>query len=278
MVNPLRLSPDRFALWSSALILVGLVEIVAARFRGLSDWLPFVDAGRHVGTQLLLHPAQQIDTWAYPPAAAYLFVPFARLPAPWDFAVYEVVLLACAVAGGLVAAKIFSLVRSTAVVMVLAWGSVSSAALVIGQTSPFGFMLAMLAILGLQRDSVPLTALSIGLLLYKPTYALPLILVLLARGKLRELAIVAAIGSVWYVTSVAAADGDWVWPLAYIKQLQMYQLRDFDENAVKALGIPTLLTRLGAGNAVLAAVVLAGAAAATIVFRRVGAVEAGCAA
>jgi hypothetical protein len=278
MVNPLRLSPGRFALWSSALILVGAVQVVAAWLWGLSDWLPFADAGRHAGTQLLLHPVQQVDTWAYPPATAWLFVPFVQLPAPFDFAAYEVVLLLCAIAAGLVAARIFSLPRPTAVTMVLAWGPVSSAALVIGQTSPLGLLLAMLAILGLLRGSVLLTAIPIGLLIYKPTYAFPLIVVLLARGRLRELAIVALMGILWYVTSAAAAGADWLWPVTFLKQLQMYQLRDFDENAVKALGIPTLLARFGVAKAGVVAVVLAATGVAAVLFRRVSALEAGCAA
>jgi hypothetical protein len=278
MTNPLRLSPDRFRLWSSALILVGIVQVVVAWKRGLSDWYPFRQAGLHAGTPLLLHPPEQVDTWAYPPGTAWLLVPFAHLPVPFDYAVYELLLFACAVAAGLVAARIFSLQRATAVAMVLAWGPVTSGALVIGQTSPLGLLLAMLAILGLQRESVLLTAIPIGLLAYKPTYALPLIVVLIVRGRLRELAIVALIGVLWYAASAAAAAGDWRWPEAWLRALNLYQLRDFDENAAKALGIPTLFARLGIAPAVTVVVVAAAAAVAAMLFRRVGAVEAGCAA
>jgi hypothetical protein len=278
MLNPLRLSPERFRLWSSALIFIGAVQVVVAWRRGLSDWYPFAQAGLHAGTPLLLHPPEQIDTWAYPPGTAWLFVPFAHLPAPFDYGVYELLLLACAVAAGLVAARIFALQRATAVAMVLAWGPVTSGALVIGQTSPLGLLLAMLAILGLQRESVLLTAIPIGLLAYKPTYALPLIVVLVVRGRLRELAIVALMGVLWYAASAAAAGGDWLWPEAWLRALNLYQLRDFNENAVKALGIPTLFARLGIAPPVTVLVVAAAAVIAATLLRRVSALEAGCAA
>jgi hypothetical protein len=278
VVNPLRLSPERFRLWSGALILVGLVQIVSAWQRGLSDWRGFSDAGRHVGSTLLVHPAVIGDVWAYPPATAFLYAPLAHLPPPFDFAANEVLLLACAIGAGFVAARVFALGRATAVAMVLAWGPVSAGALVIGQNSPLGLLLAMVAVLGFARGSVLLTAIPIGLLLYKPTYALPLIFVLLVRARARELAVVAGMAVLWYLASVAAAGGDWSWPVAWLHQISFYQDAELNRNGLKALDIPVLLRRAGAGLPLIAVVVAVAAAMAVLPLRRVSAVEAGCAA
>jgi hypothetical protein len=278
MVSPLRLSPERFRLWSWALIVVGAVQIAVAWRRGLSDWRGFVDAGRHVGTAALLHPRDMGDVWAYPPATAWLYAPFAHLAPPLDFAANEVFLFACAIGAGLIAAQVFALRREAAILMVLAWGPVTSAALVIGQNSPLGLLLAMVAILGFSCGSVPLSAIPIGLLLYKPTYALPLIAVLLVRGRLRELAIVALMAALWYLVSVAAAGGDWMWPSAWLHEIAAYQGAELGKNGAKALDLPVLLRRAGVGVPAIAAVVAVAASLAAVPLRRVAAVEAGCAA
>jgi hypothetical protein len=162
--------------------------------------------------------------------------------------------------------------------MVFAWGPLTSAALVIGQNSPLGLLLAMAAILGFSRGSLLLTAVPMGLLLYKPTYALPLIAALLVRGRLRELSIVAVIGALWYLVSVAAVGGDWMWPSAWFHEVTTYQGAELAKNGAKALDIPVLLRRAGFSFPAIAAVVAVAAVLAAIPLRRVAAVEAGCAA
>ena len=127
------------------------------------------------------------------------------------------------------------------------WPPVVYAAAIIGQNAPFGVLLAQVAIAGIARRSLALTAVPLGLLLYKPTYALPLIGVLLLRAPLREIGIVAAMGAGWYVASVAATGGDWGWPAEWAGLIARYAPGDLSVNAVFVVSVPGLLARVGAG-------------------------------
>ena len=118
----------------------------------------------------------------------------------------------------------------------------------------------------------------LGLLLYKPTYALPLIGVLLLRARLRELGVVAAIGAGWYLVSVAATGGDWRWPAEWAALIARYAPGDLSVNAAFVVSLPGLLARAGAGVPVIAAVVALAAVAVALAVRRCGAVEAASAA
>jgi Glycosyltransferase family 87 len=168
-------------------------------------------------------------------------------------------------------------VKDTVATFVL-WPPVVYAAAIAGQNAPLGLLLAQLAIAGVAARSVVLTAVPIGLLLYKPTYALPFVVLLLMRRRVRELAIVAGIGVAWYAASVAATGGDWAWPLAWTRLIARFAAGDFAVNAPFAVSLPGVLIRLGATPGLVVAVVALVAVACAVALRRVGAVEAACAA
>ena len=245
---------------------------------GAGDWRVFVAAGSLAGTPALLDPPEAWQSFFYLPGTAYVLAPFARLPLALSFAINGGFMLACAAAAGMVAARTYALPRTTAVAAFALWSPVVYAAAIIGQNAPLGLLLAQLSIAGMTTRSVALTAIPIGLLLYKPTYALPLIAVLVLRARLRETAVVGAFAALWYALSVAATGGDWGWPSAWAHLLARFAAGDFAVNAPFAISVPALLLRAGSGLGLAAGVAVVVTLAAATVLRRVRAVEAGSAA
>ncbi len=249
------------------------VVITNAPRGGSQDWRVFVDAGLRAGTPALLHPQHAGDVFAYLPGYAWVFVPFAHLP--WNLGVWigTLLMLACAIAAAAVAARVYGLTSISALLLTFAWTPVLNS-IAVAQNATLGLLLALLAIRGLTRGSTLLAALPIGALLYKPTYALPLIALLVARGRARALTIVAACAAVWYVASAAATGGDWRWPTDYSEMIARYSGADFAYNAVKATSMPAVLVRLGAAGWTIALLSLVLIVAVLFTLRRVDVCEA----
>ena len=275
--NPLRISDERLRLWAGALAVAGIAAAVSSSRAAVLDLHVFLLAGRAVGTPGLVHPVDPAQTFPYLPAAALPFAALAHLPWAATFWIYTIAMLACAAAAGVVAAHAYGFVRMTGVALTLAWFPVMQA-IYIGQNTAFGLLCAMLCILGMARGSVVLTALPLGALLYKPTYALPLLAVLLVRGRGRELVVAAAFGALWYAASVVATGGDWRWPVSWAHMIEHYASADFIHNAAKAISITGLLTRAGVPVAAILAVVVVVSGMSVPLMRRVDALEAGSAA
>lgn len=252
-VSPLRIPGPRLRLWAIGLALIGLTPIVGAFAFRLHDWPAFWSAGATAGTLDLVDAARHL-AWqrerglpeaffAYPAGSAWLWAPFSALSLAASFVVHGAFMLGAIVAAGWVSAQTFGLSRRTAILALLAFAPVT-ASIVIGQNGPLGLLLAMVAIVGLVSGRAVPAGLAIGLLLYKPTYALPLIGLLVLRRRWTELVIVVAVGALWFLAGVAAADGDWAWPVAWWNGVGAYLESDFAGNADKAVSIPGLLTRL----------------------------------
>jgi Glycosyltransferase family 87 len=261
-------------LWPAAVAAACVCALPWAVAHGGGDWRVFVAAGASAGTPALLAPPQDWQAFFYLPGAAYAFVPFARLPLALSFAANALAMLACAVAAGALAARTYGLPRRTALALYALWTPVVYSAAIIGQNAPFGLLLAQLTVAGMARRSVLLTALPVGALLYKPTYALPLIALLAVRGLRRELAVVAGCACVWYVLSAAATGGDWAWPAGWLRLCARFVAGDFAVNAPFALSLPGVLMHGGAPALVTVAAVAALAAACGRALRRAGPVEA----
>jgi hypothetical protein len=263
------------ALGLSVIEAVGVVVTNAPR-GGSQDWHVFVDAGMRAGTPTLLHPEHAGDTFAYLPGYAWILVPLAHLPLTVSVVIGTLLMLACGIVSAVIAARVYGTSAINALVLTFAWTPVLNA-IAIAQNATLGLVLALLAILGLMRASTLLTALPIGILLFKPTYALPLIALLIVRVRVRALGIVAACGAVWYLASVTATGGNWRWPVDYAEMIARYSGADFAFNAVKATSMPAVLIRWGAPMwaIVLASLVLLIAVLAKL--RQVDACEAGSA-
>jgi len=256
----LRITPDRIRLYGGVLFLVGLTQLRFVKSVGhFWDWLDFYIAGLLAGSRTLLDPTAReawgaahqlpVTAFAYVPGFAWAFVPISHVSVASGFVINAVVMLAVGVAASLVAARIYGLDRSLALLMILAWAP-TTGAIVTGQNSPLGLLLSLVAILGLVGDRAGLAGVAIGALCYKPTYGIPFLLLLLVFRKWKVLGVVAACGVVWYALSAAAAGGDWLWPQAYLRSLKGYVGPDFVYNAPKAVSIPGLLMRLGTPDSI----------------------------
>jgi hypothetical protein len=276
--RPAWLTTERLYFAAIGLTALGLVPLAASwRFASASDWSVFAAAGRHAGGMLLLHPPTIGESYPYTPGSAWLWVPFAHLSLAAGMFANALLMLIAAVAAALVAARVFNRSAGMSLALVCAWTPTMNA-LVVGQNSPFGLALVMLSIWGLQRRDVLLTAVPLGVLLYKPTYALPLIALLALRGRVRELGVVVIAGAGWYLLSVAATGGDWIFPIAWAHSLHAWTILDFPQNAEKAISIPSLLMRAGVPFTVAIAAGALVALATIPMLRRLPIVEAACAA
>ena len=252
-LGPVPLPAKRVRLWAVAVATIGLVPIDTAFINGGADWPAFWAAGATVGTADLVDPARHIAwqqahgvaqvNWPYPPAVAYLFAPFAPLPIWLGFVIHALIMLALVAAAGLLAARIFDLSPDVAVLAAFAW-TPSTAGAVMGQNAPLAVVLALWAIDALRRDRSIEVGLACGLLMYKPTLALPLLGLLLLRGRWRALLVAGGVVIAGYLISVPAAAGDWGWPVAWWNGLQPWLANDLVGNANKAVSVPGLLGRI----------------------------------
>jgi len=275
-----RTGPLRLLFW---LVIAGLAVLIASAAgwstaHGAGDWRVFASAGARAGTPQLLTPPAAWQSFFYLPGAAWALAPFAHVPLATSFLVNGALMLACAAIAGLIAARTYGLDRATAVGLYALWSPVVYAAAIIGQNAPFGLLLAQIAIAGLARNSVALTALPIGLLLYKPTYALPMIALLIVRSRWRELAAIAATALMWYGISVTATGGDWDWPSTWAHLLATFAAGDFSVNAPFAISLPGVLIRTGTSAMTAACIAFVVALVAAAALRRASSAEAGSAA
>jgi len=272
--------PLRRVLWTWAAFVALLIASASAWSvqHGGGDWRVFVSAGARAGTPALLDPPEAWQSFFYLPAVAWAFAPFAHAPLAVSFALDAVLMIACAALAGIVAARTYGLGWKTIAAAYVLWPPAVYAAAIVGQNAPVGLLLAQLAIAGIAARSVALTAVPIGLLLYKPTYAIPFVVLLLARGRLRELAVVCAIGAGWYGASVAATGGQWDWPAASLQLIVRFAAGDLSVNGPFAVSLPALLVRAGTDAGVVVAVVALVAALCLAALRRAGEVEAASAA
>ena len=270
---PLRIGTERVRLYGVGLFLIGLTQLRAVASEGrFWDWLDFQIAGLTVGTRALLDPvaraawgaAHSVATtaFAYMPGYAWLLYAPARLPTGWGFAINAVAMLFVCLGAAIVASRAYGLHQRFALLAILAWAPTTGAILT-GQNSPIGLLLWLMATQALAAEREAAAGFFAGLLLYKPTYAIPLGVLLLVKGKWKAIGGAALCGIVWYALSAAAAGGDWRWPVMYLKSIGGYVAVDFEYNAPKAVSLPGLLMRAGvATNAAFLTgmVLLAGAA------------------
>jgi hypothetical protein len=247
------LPPQRVRLWWFGLAAVGLLPIGAALSNGWGDWSAFWAAGGTVGTPSLmdsrLHAAWQVahglpaDPWRYPPAFAYLFWPASALPIGLSFAINVGLMLALVVVAGMLMSRTFNLGRNVTVRLAFAW-TPGLAAIVMGQNAPLAVVLAIWAIDALRRGGHLEAGLACGLLMYKPTLGLPLLGFLLLRRRWGSFLMALGVVAAGYLLSVAAAAGDWIWPVAWWDGMQPLLAGDLIFNADKTISLPGLIGRI----------------------------------
>jgi hypothetical protein len=253
-IGPFACVPGRLRLIWFGLALVALLPMMTAPSGQWHDFSAFWDAGGTVGSSALtdshLHQAWQVahgvpvdGWWRYPPAFAYLYWPASLLPMGVGFVLSTILMFAIVGVSGILLARIFSLSGDFALRLTFAWTPML-AALNMGQNTPLSCVLALWAIDALRRDRSIEAGSAIGLMMYKPTLALPLLGFLLLRRRWRAAFVVIVAMGVWYLLSVPASGGDWLWPAAWLNGLQSTAPGEFATNADKAVSIPGLLVRI----------------------------------
>jgi len=256
--NPLAISLERVWLYGAAcatvaslpFILLPWFHDVAYRY----DFACFWSAGANAGTTTLTDP-QRLREWAathhmiaqpfsYPPAFAWFYAPLSRLPPMRGLAVEELLMTAIFAIAALLAARTYGFGKLFSIAAVLAWAPTVSS-IEVGQNTALAVALIFVAGWALTRNRSGVAGLAVGLLLYKPTVALPLVLLLLARKEWRAIGITALCAAGWYVASVAASGGDLFWPRSYLQTVTWWLPLDFAGGPSKAFTIPTMLMALG---------------------------------
>ena len=280
----LRIGMDRVRLYGVGLLLIGLSQLRFVKSVGhFWDWLDFYIAGAMAGTRALLDPAVHaawgqshnlpVTAFAYLPGFAWLLVPAAHVSLAWGFAINAVVMFAIAIGAALLAERVFQVERRLGVLSVIGWAPIA-AAIVTGQNSPLGLLLWMLALLGFARNQDSLIGLAVGALCYKPTYALPFIVLLFVLARWRALGVVIGCGVVWYALSVSASGGDWLWPANYLRSLAAYVGPDFAYNRFKAISLPGVLMLAGLSHGLAFAIGMVMLVAGIALLRKMPALEA----
>lgn len=283
-MDHLRIGKERVRLYGVGLFLIGMSQMRFVKSVGhFWDWLDFYIAGAMAGSRALLDPVAHaawgqahhlpVTAFVYMPGFAWILVPAAHVSLAWGFMLNAILMLASSWLAALVAARVYQLPRSFSLLTILAWAP-TTAAVVTAQNSPVGTLLSLAAVLGFARDEALLTGASIGALMYKPTYALPFILLLPVFRRWKAFAVVCACGVVWYVVSVLAAGGDWLWPISYLRSLTGYVGPDFMGNRFKAVSLPGLLMLVGTPHMIAFAAGLALLLAGVLAMRRVSPLEA----
>lgn len=281
---PLRLNRRVFWLAAIALAIIGSLELAIAPFRQFIDFPQFWAAGRTVGTPDLvdpgLHTAWQaanglgLGWWVYPPGVAWLFVPFSLSSLAVGYWLHAVVMTGLVAVAAVVGSRIYGLDRRVGLAVAFAWTPCMGSAIV-GQNAVLGLVLALVVIEGLRRDDDRLAGLALGLLLYKPTLALPLIGLLLLRRRWPALLLCLTCAAGWYLAGVAAAAGDWQWPGRWVSMVSDYYGFDTAFNVARTISVPGLLE--GHGAPAVVAVTIGGVMTALAIPRLIRApiVEAG---
>ena len=252
---PLRVGRRTFWLGATALGILGAVELVLAPLKIYLDFPQFWAAGGTVGTVDLFDPSLHaawgqargigLASWVYPPGFAWLYAPFGALPLAVGYWLHAAVMVGLVAAAGVLGARIYGLDRRVGLAAAFAWTPCLASA-IFGQNAMLGLVLALVAIEGLRRDSDRLAGLGVGLLLYKPTLALPLIGLLLLRRRWGALLVTLACAGGWYVSGVAAAAGDWQWPVRWVTIVGDYYAGDTAFNVIRTISVPGLLEGHGA--------------------------------
>jgi len=286
---PLRVSPDRVALYGTFFAALVSIRFILdpAYFRVVAyrgDIGNFWSVGATVGSPALANVALHIawqnahglgrNPFLYLPGFAWLYAPLAHLPIMTALVVEELSMAAiCAWAAWLLA-RLYRFPLWFAFACVFAWGPTVSM-IELGQNAGLALALALTAIVALVRGRDLLAGVAIGLLLYKPTEAVPLILLLLMRRQWRAVGVVGICATGWYLLSVPATHGDWRWFVTYAHTIRDFYSYVVSAQSDRAFTLPTLLVAMGAPTVAALFASLAMLLLALPLFARGSALEAG---
>ena len=268
---PIRVSRDAVWFFGIALCLISSAPFILiphwffdVAHRG--DIADFWAAGATAGTAALTDVARHVSwmqahhldgvPFVYPPAVAWLYAPLALMPVMPAMVAEEIAMAGVFVACALVEARTYGFPAWFAIVAVFAWAPAINS-IEVGQNSGLALLLVLGIVAALASRRPLLAGILAGALLYKPTEALPMLILLAARREWRSLGLACIVGAGLYLASVAAAHGDWFWPAQYAATLHGMYAADLAGAAPRTYTLPTLLLSLGAPSAVAAVATLA---------------------
>ncbi len=256
---PLRIPAERVRFYGTLLIALPIALWLLVRFfwnmdLALRNWQNFQSAGATAGTPALLDPAKHTawqqahhlmpQVFAYPPAVAWFYMPFAHISATAGLICNAACVVVLSVFAALLAARVFALGTWFAILAVFAWQPALDSTWT-GENGAITLALAMVVVWAIASRKPTWAGVATGAMLFKPSIAVAFVLLLVARREWRALGVVAGFAGIWYFASVAATAGDWVWPAHYIGALRAYYASDFKSFAVAAMSLPAILLRLG---------------------------------
>jgi len=245
--------------------------LIAARVYGYNRWfcvaatlgwapaINSIEVGQNAGLALLLVLAATCALREKRDAAAgfaWAYAPLSRVNPLAGLAIEEALMAALFVAAALIAARIYGYNRWFCIAATLAWAPAINS-IEVGQNAGLALVLVLATTWALREKRDAAAGLAAGLLLYKPTVALPMLLLLVVRRQWRALGVSTACAAGWYFVSVAASGGDWRWPAAYAHTMAWWLPMDFLAGSVKAFSLPTLLMAAGASLATASVVAAA---------------------
>ena len=238
------------------------------------DWVSLYEPARQLEAQQQLFPASDSDFlyFAYPPYVAALYRPLAAIDYRLSYVVHTVLMAAAAIGALWLLRPVVAFVRRHFEVVCIAsllfypmLRSVTG-----GQNTALTILLLAGAWRSLHDDNEVAAGLCLGLLLYKPQFALPLLALLLARGAWRAVVSGLATGVVLWVAGAAVMGSDWL--RAWWTQVASFAELDAEvngHNAVSILGVSEALFGAGSTAArLVAGPILAATALALVVLWR----------
>jgi hypothetical protein len=151
-------------------------------------------------------------------------------------------------AAAVLASRIYRMSSKLTIFMTLAWWPLTIA-VCLGQNSPLALFLATAVIFALVNDRQTLLGVAVGAAFYKPTVALPLLVLLLSFKQWKALGIVLVSLGVWFMLSVAATH-DWLWPTTYFQTLgELYRV-DRVVDGDYSISVPGVLIHMGLSPAI----------------------------
>jgi hypothetical protein len=247
---PLRISADRVWVYGITLLLLGALP---AWLGHPGDWQRFWAGGATVGTPALFNEREHLafqashgigtGIWTYPPAFAWAFLPASHLSISAGYVLNLVLMLALVALSGWMLAGLFGFQRWFGIIAALAWQPAIYAG-DLGQVSALWLFLISFAMTGAAQGSPLILGAAIGLLLLKPTIALPFVALLIVRRQWKACVVVVAFAAIWYFASVAATGGEWAWIPHYVAVIRT--LHAIDLGALyNGITLPMILIRLG---------------------------------
>ena len=266
--NPLRLSRDRTWLYAVVCIVVTSLPFILqpSWFHDVASWGDFAvfrSAGANVGSTTLIEPSS-FNVWKvshhlgrqpflYLPAFAWVYAPLSRLPPMNGLLIEETASVALFLIAALIAASAYRFTPWFAIAAVFAWGPTVNS-IESGQNTGIALVLAFTTVWAIVNRHLGLAGFAVGLSMYKPTIAIPFLLMLAVRREWKALGVAAICAAGWYLLSVGATHGDWAWPITYARVTSRWFAIDFPGSAFKAYSIPTILVNVGVGQSAAFAV------------------------